>query len=207
MLTRLTALLSLVLAAASFATPTALIQIPTADVLSDDTLCSGLSSTLYPGEASTVGDWWLYNQVGIGHKLEVGYDFALDSPFGGVTNLKWGVDDEGDVKWALGVANIGLSGSTSPNFYGVGQYTDGDWTYYLGAGVRPDPYGFAGVTYMHTNSIKWCADYITGPDGATSLGFDAFFGPEKRWDLMAGWVRGNGGSNGVYVWLGYCKAF
>ncbi len=190
----------------ALATPSALLQIPTSDVLDKDTACFDVGGTMYTTAHPRPGDFYLETEFATSHNVEFGYDFPLNAPAGGILNAKWRFDAEGDVTWAVGFSGLEPRERLEPFLFVAGQWADGKWCYHGGAAWDARSrhgHGFVGVSYSVNDRFTWMADYLSGSHGAATAGFSATFGGEDDWFLMAGYVRDNtGGGHGVYVDVG-----
>jgi hypothetical protein len=206
-----TVVLLAVACASSSATPTALLQIPTSDVLDKHTGFIDVGGTMYMGARPRAGDFLVDTQFATSSNVEFGYDFPADDPTGGILNAKWRFDDEGRTTWAAGFQGLEARDLLEPFVYVVGQRTHEKWCYHLGAAWdTPGGHGhaFGGVSYATNDHFTWMADYVSGADGAATAGFSTTFGEDDDWCLMVGYVRDNeGGGKGAYVDLGSLITF
>lgn len=199
------------LCCSSTACPTALLQIPTTDVLDKHTGCIDIGGTMYTDAAPAAGDLLVDTQFATSGNVEFGYDFAVDAPMDGILNAKWRFDDDGPTTWAVGFQGLQTTNPLGPFAYAVGQRQHGKWCYHLGAAWdAPGRHGhaFGGVSYNANDHFTWMADYVTGADGLLTAGFSTTFGEDDDWCLMVGYVRDNeGGRHGVYVDVGSLITF
>lgn len=198
----------LVLPGSVWATPSALIQIPTTDILDDDTACVDLGVTAYLGQRLDDEAVYQGNQVSLFPQVEFGWDWPLSGFGEGILNVKWRFLRHRSTSFSVGLGGI-QPGRTGESYgYLVGSREHAKWRGHLGVAVSDHWYGFAGVEYFANENLTWVADWVTGPSGAASAGVSWTFGPEDEWCLMLGAIRDNvGRGRALYGYIGRTFSF
>jgi len=190
---------------AAHAGPTALLRIPTAEVLPDGGAYINVASPVYSGGAITGASTWLENQFAASDTLEYGHDFPISNPGAGVLNAKWRFDRKGRDTCALGVAGLTVAAPLNPIVYAMGQRSLGESTYLAGCDWS-SPRGaraILGFRYHANQDVTWMVGHVTGPTGWSTAGARISLGRNRRWGLAVGAFSDNrGGGRGVYVNLG-----
>lgn len=193
------------LSATATAAPTALLQIPTSDVLAEDTAYVDTAFRAYSGQKLTSSGVYLETQYAPVKDFEFGYDFPLSDPGAGLVNAKWRFDASGRDTWAVGIANVAPASPRTASAYVIGQRALGKWSYDYGFDWTTAGYGRAilGVHYRAKDDLTWMVDYVSGPQGSVTAGAWMLLGDRKKWNLGVGLVRDNqGGGKGIYVNVG-----
>jgi len=199
--------LSLYCASPLLGAPSALIQIPIADVIESGHAYLDIATLPAEGEQlfdnSTVESCF-----GVGGDTELGFDGPSRTLRDGTFFFKKRLGRYRDVSAALGINGIDFRGSewnpylvcsteTSPLRTHVGgDYADKKWR------------AMVGIEYAATDRLTWMADWITGREGAWSCGFNLTFRHDQAWGLMIGLIGENGSRDkSLYVNLGREFAF
>ena len=184
--------------------PSALIQMPTADVLPPGHTCIDVAGALSTEEGSDLSDWAFESGFGIPGSVELGFDTPLSTSQEGACFAKKGLGVWGDFTAAVGVNGIDFRGSTRKPYAVLSSETAPGRVHF-----GPD-YGecgwraMLGFDYMTSERLTLMGDWISGADGGASFGCSLAFGPDQMWGLMAGVIHPNSdGGNLIYVNLGY----
>lgn len=175
--------------ASLWAAPSALIQIPTADVVEPHHAYFDVAGALPTQGCVHLSDWVVETCFGIDQGIELGFDTPLNTLEDGTFFFKKRLGTYADAAAAVGVNEINLHGSTwnpylvlSSETYPLrghagADYTEHEWRAMLG------------VEYAGGEQLTWMVDWITGPEGSCSYGFNRAFGPQGLGNLMMGFIH------------------
>lgn len=183
--------------------PSALIQIPTADVLATGHTCIDVAGALSTESGSQLSDWAFESGFGIPGSVELGFDTPLNTLRDGAFFVKKGLGVRGDLAAAVGVNGLDFRG-TARNPYAVLSSETAPFRMHLGSDYAESEWrAMLGFDYLTSERLTLMADCIGGDNGGSSFGFNLAFGPDHMWGLMAGVIHENSSDdNLLYVNLG-----
>lgn len=183
--------------------PSALIQIPTADVVEPAHTCIAVAGALSTEGGSALSDWTFESDFGIPGGVELGFDTPLNTLRDGAFFVKKGLGVRGDFAVAVGVNRMDFRGSAW-NPYAVLSSETAPFRMHLGSDYAESEWrAMLGFDYLTSERLTLMADWISGPDGGSSFGFNLAFGPDHMWGLMAGVMHEKSSDdNLIYVNLG-----
>jgi hypothetical protein len=183
--------------------PTALIQIPTADVAEHRQGYVDIAATLSSEGGDLLSNCVLESCLGLGRHLELGFDGPPRTPHNGAFFFKQRLGSLLGGSAAAGVNGINIEGGP-PSPYVVCSTDTSPFRTHMGLECADKKWrGLFGVEHALTGDLTLVADWITGPEGAWSAGFNFTFGRDGAWGLMAGVIQPNTGDDtAVYVNLG-----
>lgn len=187
-------------AAMAWGAPSALIQIPTADVTEANEGYLGVATSVAAGEWDLFADPVLESCFGITADIELGYDGPAQYPGDGSFFVKKRLGAIRTASLAVGVNGIDFHGGTwNPHL--VHSADMPPFRVHLGADYADKNWrAMVGVEYGAGEHLRWMGDWITGPAGAWSYGLNLMFGAHDRYGLIAGIIHENS-TGDVFVYL------
>ncbi len=188
------AVLAFVACGIASATPTNLIEIPTALVANDDDFAVNVDASCNPS-AGTQG-YDLGVTYGVAEDFEFGIDLQdrFTNNFAPTINAKWRITDaEKEDQFAVGLMDWGFGSQATPNMaYAVGTFTDKDdssaaklhlGVYYgFGNYCANDPISFLAGVDFGGDEWRGMVDWVGGnnPRGVFSAGV-SYHGEDEDW--------------------------
>jgi len=189
---------------AAWSAPSALIQIPTAEVIGPGDACLDVAGAVPTRGNSHLSDWVLESDFGLTGGIELGFDTLLNTLDNGAFFMKKMAGDRGGFAAAVGVNGIGFNGEPW-NPYVVASSKTSPLRVHLGCDyAEPHWRALVGADYAATPDITCMADWISGGEGAWSAGVNLAFGSERQWGLMTGVIHEREtGDDLFYVNIGF----